>query len=114
MVHTAMQAAEKLAAKGIRAAVIDAYTLPIDGDKLADTLRGCGRKAFVVEDNYGGGVGAEVAEIAARCGGLRVDSLHVQRIPKSTRNEAEALDYAGIGPAQIADHVLAFLSRPSN
>ena len=54
------------------------------------------------------------AEIAARFGNIRVDSLHVQRIPKSTRSESDALDYVGLGPAQIADHVMAFLSQPGS
>jgi transketolase len=108
------QAAELLAKQGIRPAVVDAYCLPVDADKLLETLRRCGRHALVVEDNYGGGLGAAVAELAAAEGDdLLVQSLHVQRIPKSTRTPEEEFEYCGVAPGQIADHALAMLRQPA-
>ncbi len=112
MVHAAKQAATLLAKQNIRAMVIDTYALPLQRDKLIDTLRRAGRIGLVVEDNYGGGFGAAVCEAAAFAGDVRVGSLHVQRIPKSTLTPDEALEYAGVAPSQIADHALAMLRTP--
>lgn len=105
------QAAELLGRKSIRAAVVDCYCLPLERETLVETLRRCGGLALIVEDNYGGGLGAAVAEIAAAVGGLRVQSLHVNRIPKSTRKPQEEFEYCGVAPGQIADHALAFMRR---
>jgi transketolase len=113
MVHVARQAVEMLAQQGRRAALVDAYCLPIAADRLADTLRKAGRRALVVEDNYGGGLGAAVSAIAAAHGDLRVDCLFCQRMPKSARTPEEILDYCGVGAGQIADQGLALLRRPS-
>jgi transketolase len=112
MVHAARQAVALLAQQNIRAALIDAYALPIDGQRLAEALQRAGGHALVVEDNYGGGFGAAVAEVAARVGTLRVATLHCQRIPKSTRTTDEILEYCGVGAAQIADHAMALLKWP--
>ncbi len=112
MVHVALETAALLAEQKVRAAVIDAYALPIDGQRLTDALQRAGGHALVVEDNYGGGLGSAVAEVAARVGSLRVATLCCQRIPKSTRSAEEILEYCGVGPAQIADHALALLKWP--
>jgi transketolase len=143
MVFVAREAAALLGRQNIRATVIDAYCLPIDGPKLIDALRRAGGKAIVVEDNYGGGFGAAVAEAAARAAGpcvvqssvvqsgvvqgsslartggagacncIRVETLHCQRIPKSALTPEEELECCGVGPKQIADHALALLKRPA-
>lgn len=111
MVHPARQAVALLAQQNIRAALIDTYCLPLDGERLAEELQRAGGLALVVEDNYGGGFGAAVAEVAARTGKLRVDALHCQCIPKSTRTVEEMLDLCGLGATQIADHAVALLRR---
>ena len=67
---------------------------------------------LVAEDNYGGGLGSVVAQIAARTGDLRAETLLCQRIPKSTRTTEQILDYCGVGATQIADHAMALLKRP--
>jgi len=81
MVHEALRAVELLARQGIRAALIDAYSLPIAAERLTEVLQRSGAQALVVEDNYGGGVGAAVAEIAARTARIRVETLCCQRFP---------------------------------
>lgn len=111
MTHIALQAADALAKQGIRAAVIDAYCLPFDAERMHDELQRHGGLALVAEDNYGGGLGSAIAEIAARGGKVRCDTLHVQRIPKSARTADEIMDYCGVGPAQVADHAKALLAR---
>ena len=104
----AKAAAELLEKQNVRATVIDAYSLPLRAERLAETLRRSGGKALVVEDNYGGLSGA-VAEVAANAGNLRVAALSCQRIPKSARTVAEVLDYCGVGAAQIARRAATML-----
>ncbi|MBU0637338.1 MAG: transketolase [Planctomycetes bacterium] len=112
MVHVAKEAVEALARKKIRATLIDAYTLPIDALRLGRALQQAGGVALIVEDNYGGGLGAAVAEIAARTGSLRAETLCCQRIPKSARTAEELLNLCGVGCKQIVDHARALLARP--
>jgi len=112
MVHEALRAVELLARQGIRATLIDAYSLPIAAERLTEVLQRSGAQALVVEDNYGGGVGAAVAEIAARTARIRVETLCCQRIPKSARTADDILDYCGVSARQIADHAGALLKRP--
>jgi transketolase len=112
LVHLGHTVRELLGRQNIHATLIDAYSFPINAEPLADALRRAGRRALVVEDNYAGGLGAAVAEIAARSGDLEVHTLCCERVPKSTRTEAEELEYCGVSPAQIADHALAMLRRP--
>lgn len=112
MVHVARQALELLAQQSVRAALIDAYCLPLDAGRLRETLLRCGRRVLVIEDNYGGGLGSAVAEIAARDASLRVESMTCRRIPKSTRTADEILQYSGLSPQQIADQALALLRAP--
>ncbi len=111
MVHEARKAVDMLAKQNIRAALIDTYCLPIDAERLVETLQRCGGVALTVEDNYGGGFGSAIAQIAARSGKIRVETLHCQRIPKSTLTPDEALDYVGVAAPQIADHALGLLRR---
>lgn len=111
MTHVALAAAEELAKQNKQAAVIDAYCLPTDRERMAETLERCGRKALVVEDNFGSGVGSEIAEIAAATGCARVKLQHVNKMPKSARSEEAILDYCGVGAGQIADHANALLQE---
>ncbi len=112
--QAALEAADKLASQGVRAGVIDIYSLPVQSDRLLEALARCGNTALVVEDNYGGGVGSAVAEIAAEApGGPRVRCHHVQRLPKSTRTPQEEFEYCGVAAGQIADQALAMLRQPA-
>ncbi|HVB99796.1 MAG TPA: transketolase C-terminal domain-containing protein, partial [Candidatus Dormibacteraeota bacterium] len=66
MVHTCLQAAEELAAKGISAEVIDLRTLkPLDESTILASARKTGRVVVVHEASRMCGVGAEVAAIVA-------------------------------------------------
>jgi len=112
MVHVARETAALLARQNIRATLIDLYCLPVDGEQLLEVLQRAGGRAIVAEDNYGGGFGSAVAELAARSGGVRVVPVHCQRMPKSTRTPEEILEYCGVGAKQVADQALALLKRP--
>jgi transketolase len=109
MTHIAKQAAALLLKQGIRASVIDAYSLPIQREKLLEALNRSGGQAIVCEDNYGGGFGSAVAEIAAAGGRIRVSMAYCQRMPKSGRTAEDLLTYCGVSPEQIADHARAAL-----
>jgi acetoin:2,6-dichlorophenolindophenol oxidoreductase subunit beta len=69
MVHTALAAAEALAADAIEATVIDLRTVvPLDWDTIAESASATGRLLVAHEDHRRFGVGAEIAaEITARC-----------------------------------------------
>jgi pyruvate dehydrogenase E1 component beta subunit len=74
MVHTALEAAERLAADGISATVVDARSLsPLDLDTIVDAARATGRVAIVHEAVSTGGLGAE---IAARISEAAFGDLH--------------------------------------
>ncbi len=62
MAHFARQAADRLAAEGIDAEVIDVRSLsPIDYATIGESVRKTGRVVIVEEGPKTGGVGAEIA-----------------------------------------------------
>lgn len=66
MVQKAMQAAEKLAAEGIDAEVIDPRTLvPLDAQSLIDSVARTGRVVIAHEAHVRSGPGAEIAAVLA-------------------------------------------------
>ena len=65
-VWVALEAAEKLAAEGVEAEVIDLRCLvPFDRDALFDSVRRTSRLLVLHEDNLTGGFGGEIAALAA-------------------------------------------------
>ena len=66
MMHRALEAAEKLAAEGIEAEVIDLRTIsPMDKDTIFESLRKTKRLVIVHEAVKQGGVGAEISALVA-------------------------------------------------
>jgi 1-deoxy-D-xylulose-5-phosphate synthase len=69
MVHPAMEAAERLAAQGIRAAVLNArFAKPLDAGAIAALARRCRALVSIEEHGEHGGFGAAVLEALARAG----------------------------------------------
>src|SRR5207245_2409825 len=63
-VHVAMRVAEKLAASGIEASVLDLRSLvPLDREKILALARQCNRVLIVHEDTRTGSIGESVAAI---------------------------------------------------
>ena len=63
-VHVAMRVAERLAADGVQASVLDLRTLvPLDKQALLRVARHCGRVLIVHEDSRTGGIGESLAAI---------------------------------------------------
>ena len=66
MMHRALEAAEKLAAEGIQAEVIDLRTIsPIDKETIFESVRKTKRLVIVHEAVKQGGVGAEISALVA-------------------------------------------------
>jgi len=67
MMHSyVLQAAEKVAAEGIEAEVVDLRTLyPVDRETILSSVRKTGKALIVYEANLTGGYGAEIAAILA-------------------------------------------------
>ena len=62
--HVAMRVAEKLAADGIDASVLDLRSLvPLDRERLLAVARHCGKVLLVHEDSRTGGIGESLAAI---------------------------------------------------
>jgi 2-oxoisovalerate dehydrogenase E1 component len=63
-VHVGLRVAEKLAADGIEASVLDLRTLvPLDRDALLGLARDCGKVLIIHEDSRTGGIGESLAAI---------------------------------------------------
>jgi transketolase len=98
MLHECLKAADELAKNGTKASVIDAYSLPLNVQGILDVAARSGGKIITVEDNYPGGLDAEIATaIAAGDDEITLVPLTVKRIPKSGREPGEVLEYVGLG-----------------
>ena len=66
MLHYCLEAASGVAAEGLDVEVVDLKTLkPLDAATVLESVKKTGRLLVVHEDNLTGGVGAEVAALAA-------------------------------------------------
>ncbi len=101
-VHECLKAADELAKSGKKATVIDAYSLPLKSDEVLKIAQKSGGTIITVEDNYTGGLDAELAGAIASSGaGIKLKSLFVHQIPKSGREPQDVLDYLGLGEKAI-------------
>lgn len=106
MVHEALRAALSLEEAGLGASVVDLYSLPFDEDPIVDLARRHGGRVLTLEDNYGGALGAAVAEaLAGLVPGLQLRRMFVQRVPKSGREPEDVLEYVALSAERIADAV---------
>ena len=106
MVHECLKAADELRKNGKDAGVIDAYSMPLRTDEILRIAQRSGGMIVTVEDNYTGGLDAELAIAAARGGAdVLVYPVVVDRIPKSGREPSEVLDYVNVGQRAILDAV---------
>jgi transketolase len=106
-VHACLEAADTLAAEGIAARVIDAYSLkPIDGAALREAARVTDGRFVVVEDHHPeGGLGSAALESLADTGSVPVASfahLAVRNLPGSATS-AQQLDESGISAAHVVE-----------
>lgn len=110
MVHEARKVVDRLAGDGVRCSLIDAYCFPITCNLILQSAAATGGRVLTVEDNYGGGLGSAVAELAAASGeGFTVKTMTCRRIPKSARTPDQVLAYVGLDVAEIARQARAML-----
>jgi transketolase len=104
--HACLAAAEVLGSEGIKARVIDCYSVkPIDAATLADAVAATSGRIVVAEDHHPeGGLGSAVIEslVAQGPASLHVAHLAVRGMPGSGTG-AELLSWAGVD----ADHITA-------
>ena len=105
MVHVAKAALAIMEEKyGLSASLVDAYSIPLDTDEILKIGDDCRGQILVVEDNFVGGVADEIASAAAQSDlGVCVESLHVNRMPKSAKTPEEILQMVKLTPDDIAD-----------
>jgi len=102
MVHECLKAADELAKKGRKVSVIDAYSLPLKTQGILEIAARSGGQILTVEDNYTGGLDAELAVAIADSGDdIKLKSLYVKQIPKSGREPDDVLKYLDLGMSQI-------------
>jgi transketolase len=106
MVHECLAVADELAKSGIKAAVVDAYALPIfKGKELLECARKNGKRIITVEDNYTGGLDAEIATLITdhNATDLKLERLYVQHFPKSGHTPDDVLNYLNLGRKAIME-----------
>jgi transketolase len=109
--HEALQAADALADDGIRARVVDCYSLkPIDTDGLREAAAAAGDRVVTVEDHWPeGGLGdAVLGAFADADDRPRVVKLAVRDMPGSGKPD-ELLHAAGIDADAIASAARALV-----
>jgi transketolase len=113
MVHVARQAVEKLEKEaGLAVSLIDAYAMPLATEEILRIGDDCRGQILVVEDNYTGGFGDELAAAAAGSDlGVMVESMFVRHTPKSARRPEETLDLVHLTADHIAQKVQEMFDR---
>jgi transketolase len=92
MVWECLKVADELAKTGKKATVIDAYSLPIKDRGILDIASRNGGRIISVEDNYTGGLDAELAvQIATTGAGIKLTPLVVTQLVKSGREPQDVL-----------------------
>lgn len=115
MVHECNKALDALDKMGIDASLVDLYSLPFDAEKLMDLANENEGRILTVEDNYGGGIGAAVAEACTESGdAFTLSQMHVRRIPKSARTEDDILRQCGLHHTDIVQTAAKMLGVPVN
>jgi transketolase len=103
--HNCLAAADELGRDGIRARVVDLYSVkPIDIQTLLEAAAATGDRLVVVEDHYpAGGIGGAVLEAFSDAGHpVQISHLAVRGLPGSGTPQ-ELMDAAGISAGQIVE-----------
>jgi transketolase len=102
--HNCLEAADELSGDGIRARVVDLYSVkPIDTQTLLEAAAATGDRLVVAEDHHPeGGLGSAVLDAFNEAGHpVQISHLAVRSLPGSG-TPAELLEAAGIAAGQIA------------
>jgi transketolase len=110
--HNCLAAADQLAGDGIRARIVDLYSVkPIDTQTLLQAAAATGDRVVVAEDHYpAGGIGSAVLDAFNDAGHpVPLSHLAVRDLPGSG-TPAELMARAGISADQIAQAARDLLS----
>lgn len=110
MVHRCLEAAERAAAEGVEAEVVDLRTLlPLDMETIGDSLRRTAKLVIVHEDRLRGGIGAEIAAHLAEHLFYELDAPILRIAPPNTPVPyAPTLEAAYLpGVERIAEAIVA-------
>jgi transketolase len=106
MVHECLKVADELSKSGRSATVIDAYSMPLNTAGILDIAARSGGNIVTVEDNYTGGLDAEIAIAIANAGDdITLKNLYVTALPKSGKEPQNVLDYLNLGYKAILNAV---------
>ncbi|HOX36860.1 MAG TPA: transketolase [Candidatus Brocadiia bacterium] len=94
--HYIKDVVQALRKDGIDAGLVDAYSLPIRSKLIESLTADPGKVIVSVEDNYAGGLGSALAEMAAARRGAKVVCLVCNRIPKSGKTPEDVFAYCGL------------------
>ena len=112
MVVKALDAAEKLAAKGIRARVVNIHTIkPIDVDLLLACAKETGAIVTAEEHNVHGGLGSAVAEVLAKHCPAPQEFVGVEDTFTESGDYEKLLVNSGLSAANIMDKAEKVLRR---
>ncbi|MBL0922352.1 MAG: transketolase [Phycisphaerales bacterium] len=110
MVHEANKALEGLDRAGVTATLVDAYSIPFDAEAMLDLANANNGYVLTIEDNYGGALGAAVAEALAESGdAFTLKQMYVREIPKSAKEPDDILQMLGLTHKHIVDNALSLL-----
>jgi 1-deoxy-D-xylulose-5-phosphate synthase len=114
-VPAALEAAELLARRGIRAAVVDArFAKPLDVELLARVGRDCGRVVTLEDHALPGGFGSAVLEaLAARAPGVAVQRLGLPDAFVEHGTQEEQWRWVGLDVASLVAAVESGLAGPA-
>ena len=90
MTAPALEAAESLSRRGVKARVVDArFAAPLDTDLLTDCVRSCGGRIITVEENVAAGGFGEACRAALSNQNCRIESLSLPNsfLPHGGRDE---------------------------
>ncbi len=110
MVHECNKVIDALDKIGVDATLIDLYSIPFDAERLLDLANANNGNILTVEDNYGAGIGAAVADACVESGdAFTIEQMYVRRIPKSARSEEDILKQCGLDHASIVKKAASML-----
>jgi transketolase len=113
MVHKAMEAAEKMAARGVSVRVVDMYSIkPIDRELILKCAAETGAVVTAEEHNIYGGLGSAVSEVLAWAGaGVPTEFVGVQDTFTESGKYTELIREFGVDADGVARGIERALSR---
>ncbi len=112
LLSAALDAAERLARRGISARVLDMHTVaPLDEAAVLSAARDCGAIMTVEEHCVRGGLGAAVAELCTTTRPVPMDIAGLPCEPLYNGASADVFEHYALTPAALERRALALLER---